>query len=1728
VSKRSGNSRLPSVTSDIPRDLRMFLDRVRETLASGVLSSDDVREIIRDPGPPGPGGPDDPGGPVDPPTAPIGLFAIGQPGAIQVKWEPAPYRGHNHTEVWASPVDDIRQGEAVGMAPGASYIHAVGSEVGRYYWIRFVNRNGVAGPYNSQAGLYAKSLAYDFPEPPTDDLDDSRINDILNERLAWLEDPTFGLRAEASRIRLDFTNLLDDAIASVMSDLDLIRDEVNDLLVTEVFDETKGYAVDDLVIWLDPSTGSSAIYQCKLAIPVPVPPDTAPLPSNTTYWNQVGDYAAIQAIVDDIAAAELMLQARGLMDANGNVIGSIAAALLSVRSVLEDENGNLLSAGALLSLTSRVTEAEGKITALATAMIEAGVLVEQDGVLVTSTAFLTLIARIESLASNMLGNAEFMQEDKDAEDEWPNLPPENWAVERTGTTATVGTNFSVQSSPRSGDGVRALFFSSGTPLSAGHSVIAKQAGLPVEAEGYYQASVYAGSPLFAVRARVRITFDDPGSTSFASPDVALTKTGLGPSVGVGTTLSDYNRIHVFAQAPAGATTATISIEGTPNTVNPAVLYVTRPFFGAATENQTTPSPWVPGIQSNAYRAAAAAALALDLSYRQPDGPWASATAFLQLKGQIDATEDGLVATNQIALGVKTAIEDPTTGLAATASALDSLRTEVQSGPNSLTSLAARISGVAATIGNNSSNLLEDVAFEDVDATDQADVSWVRNASGGWLAATYGKNAIGNTIQRIPESVAFIKLSGATPADGAAQWSQDVPVTSGQWYQLNAWLQSLRCTARLLIVYRDASSDLTTTSVDLVNTSGDGTTIAGYTRKHVAAVAPSGATTARVIIRATTATGADPTLFALRPFFGEAVEDQAEPSPWLPPIADAFAFQEMRAEVYDDETGLGAIGSLIQGVDNRLNDAEGDLIALSGAFTGLRADVEVAYENRLVRSEDFAIGWSIVGASVLADTVAVPGQLETPGDFIRETDTNGNHFVAQGDIPVEGGYGFTTSVYVRPVGGRHLVIRAVALTVDAVSTGTGYWTFDLATGTFVGTSGNTGLADQIGLIKAESDGWFRCSAMFKVSAVSTQLRLTLFTANTTTNYAAAPSFLGSLSAGLELFGAQVNAGSTPDTYRKTTTTPLYGPIHDRIRATSSAITAVDAQVNDPVTGLPITAAGYNTLNAQVNGAGGLAEMVNGLQAGVGLGGNMLRDPVFQYGETAWSFGKVGSYIYGANLAGWRLGDDDAENTPYIHHPGLVSWAAGDYGDIFQEGIQVEVGKTYQFSVYVGVHRTQSVAIIQWLTTTGTVVGSFSTRPISQVTTVPYSGGLVLSNYGRLFGIGKAPTGAAYARVRIRSRFVGYNAYNSGVLYKVGDVVLSGSTLYTCRLEVTTLPAPPVTNTTYWVNGGSATTVSGSYLFIARPFFGTAKEGQTEPSDWSGGLEPPIFAAMQEKGVVWADAEGEGTAGAIYTMKLRAKDNTGEAQVGFGLGALKENGKWVSDVRFSSNRFAIMDPVTVVDQNKTAKPWQSAVNYYVGDVVSYFVQGDPYVSGVFKCNTAHLSGMTPAAAYWTRVGYYPFIVEGGKVYIDTAIIKTASIGTLLLGDNVVTVPTYIYNQFDVVGNGNWQSIGGCAATITNNTPWTMPVLVQFSARQGYSNFGVGIPSPGTAFQIQRDGFSISIPSDTASPCVAYQDYLIWVCASTVAPNSSSTFVPWWYGANNTVKLTKKSMLVLGVKR
>jgi beta-glucanase (GH16 family) len=104
-----------------------------------------------------------PGGPQSDPTtppAPTGLEADGALASIVVSWDRAPYRNHAYAEVWRSAENDIGTAVLTGTTEASVYADTVGGGGTYYYWVRFVSKADVKGPFNNTVGLQA-TTGYD-------------------------------------------------------------------------------------------------------------------------------------------------------------------------------------------------------------------------------------------------------------------------------------------------------------------------------------------------------------------------------------------------------------------------------------------------------------------------------------------------------------------------------------------------------------------------------------------------------------------------------------------------------------------------------------------------------------------------------------------------------------------------------------------------------------------------------------------------------------------------------------------------------------------------------------------------------------------------------------------------------------------------------------------------------------------------------------------------------------------------------------------------------------------------------------------------------------------------------------------------------------------------------------------------------------------------------------------------------------------------------------------------------------------------------------------------------------------------------------------------------------------------------------------------------------------------------------------------------------------------------
>lgn len=104
---------------------------------------------------------------VEKPHAPVNVTADGAFHTVALTWDIPTYKGHAFAEVWRAEFNDaeadkgnnLSKAVRVGTTLANVYADAVGKGFKAFYWVRFVNKNGYNGPYQSALGLPAETSA---------------------------------------------------------------------------------------------------------------------------------------------------------------------------------------------------------------------------------------------------------------------------------------------------------------------------------------------------------------------------------------------------------------------------------------------------------------------------------------------------------------------------------------------------------------------------------------------------------------------------------------------------------------------------------------------------------------------------------------------------------------------------------------------------------------------------------------------------------------------------------------------------------------------------------------------------------------------------------------------------------------------------------------------------------------------------------------------------------------------------------------------------------------------------------------------------------------------------------------------------------------------------------------------------------------------------------------------------------------------------------------------------------------------------------------------------------------------------------------------------------------------------------------------------------------------------------------------------------------------------------
>jgi len=381
-------NRLPTVTSNIPKDLRRFIDRLREyfstTGGEGVVTRADLTNSG--------GFSNGSGGDIVfdgdttlvcvRPAAPTGFTATAATLNVILEWDNPGDACYAYTEIWRNTVDDLGTAVLTGTTDTFMYADNIGPDETRYYWIRHVNIENEKGPYNATAGTSATTPANVawMLDQLTGQLTESQLYSTLNTRIDLIDTPITGLVAK--------TDALDQEVTT-------LQGQVASLEGTPEFDTNTSYVVDDLV------TYDGALYRCILANPAP-----SEIPTNTTYWEKIGNYASLG---DAVAAHAIQLDDHEtrITSAEGTVSAN-AADITALQTTVDDPTtGVAANSTAISNLDSRVTTAEGDITANSSDLTALDVRVSssETNISSNSSAISSLDTRVTTAEGDITANA---------------------------------------------------------------------------------------------------------------------------------------------------------------------------------------------------------------------------------------------------------------------------------------------------------------------------------------------------------------------------------------------------------------------------------------------------------------------------------------------------------------------------------------------------------------------------------------------------------------------------------------------------------------------------------------------------------------------------------------------------------------------------------------------------------------------------------------------------------------------------------------------------------------------------------------------------------------------------------------------------------------------------------------------------------------------------------------------------------------------------------------------------------------------------------------------------------------------------------------------------------------------------------------------------------------------------------------------------------------------------
>jgi hypothetical protein len=298
-----------------------------------------------------------------------------------------------------------------------------------------------------------------------------------------------------------------------------------------------------------------------------------------------------------------------------------------------------------------------------------------------------------------------------------------------------------------------------------------------------------------------------------------------------------------------------------------------------------------------------------------------------------------------------------------------------------------------------------------------------------------------------------------------------------------------------------------------------------------------------------------------------------------------------------------------------NTVIGGTTPAAGTFTTITGQTEVLKgtgQNLVLQSNTFNTTWTTVATSVTGSQ-SDPFGGSTAWSLLADGTTN-SHGLSQ-NISFVSGLTYTYSFYLKKNTNNFAQLRF------STAIGGAYVNFDLNAGT-VGTSGQASGNAPTSSITSIGSGWYRCSMTVAPNATATASPLIYIVSSASAGAAES----NSLTTSIYLYGAQLEIGSTLNTYVATTTTAVYGTP----TLSFSGVAGLGLQSDGS---LYVSPAGTGALQAQATTSSTVGGNARGANA---VDWQTIRGGASQVASGAYSNIGGGSYNtatgYGATVAG----------------------------------------------------------------------------------------------------------------------------------------------------------------------------------------------------------------------------------------------------------------------------------------------------------------------------------------------------------------------------------------------------------------------------------------------------------------------------------------------------------------